>query len=413
MEAPFFPTGGTQKARAVLQVLGENGPIFNPRRIRYMSLEGGGAPSVPALPLSLPGLSVAMSGLNLLASVGNLVMSAVILGEIKAIHRKLDLLLAGQARIEAKLEVLDAILREVLKKVDRIDTNVAENGLARALDHLLKKAIAGREVDLVELSRLHDDLVKFTGSVDGWGLGAAPGLRLSSDVRDRLESVFAMISGVRTFVVASHNVACDGNPARVVACDPVRDYLPSAPMSARAAIEFRNRFEYLARRMAGLDGEDYQEYCGSLVGEVSQAFECAVGESNRAILSRVRERHPDEEGLRWQGRQAAAEAAATLLANRGHGADDRAMVLTSGDEASSRIAAFCHPADDEMPEEFLPAWLWRTDAGLIWRLLAETRGLKEGYQVFPTLSNQTLTPLPSTVLGGEFSIDLSKLPGVP
>ena len=80
---PFDQLGPGQSGRLAYQVLGQNGPIFNPNNIRYLSpdspemttLAGAGASPFAG---GASGLNVGLSGLNLIGSLANLAVAIAI-----------------------------------------------------------------------------------------------------------------------------------------------------------------------------------------------------------------------------------------------------------------------------------------------------------------------------------------------
>lgn len=63
---PFDQLGPGQSGRLAYQVLGQNGPIFNPQNIRYLSPD---SPEIPtnAMSTGASGLSAGLTGANLIA----------------------------------------------------------------------------------------------------------------------------------------------------------------------------------------------------------------------------------------------------------------------------------------------------------------------------------------------------------
>ena len=101
---PFDKLGPGQSGRLAYQVVGQNGPIFNPQNIRFLppdSLE------IPATSMGASGLSVGLAGASLIGSVLNLGISLFNAFQISGLHSRMN-------RIERKIDY-------IVSKVDRID----------------------------------------------------------------------------------------------------------------------------------------------------------------------------------------------------------------------------------------------------------------------------------------------------
>lgn len=92
---PFESLGKKQVGRLVYQVIGKDGPVFNPKSIRYLS------PVYPACPSNLPALNPSqgmnlsnlapvLAGLNLVASLANLAVSAAILCKVSKLEKQIE-----------------------------------------------------------------------------------------------------------------------------------------------------------------------------------------------------------------------------------------------------------------------------------------------------------------------------------
>lgn len=195
MTVPFETLGNGQVGRLVFQVLGKDGPIFNPSNIRYLPPNDyiGEFTSVGAGPL------LGLSGLGLAATCGVLAMQAYTLQQIAAVHQKLDRIEQTVDRIEAKVDTL-------LQRVERIDTKMAESHLRSALDHALARAVRGSDIHLPPLFDLVGDIQSFEASTER-PLLLNFGVDLSSDVRSRLTALLRMLRDLRIFVAYRHNKA--------------------------------------------------------------------------------------------------------------------------------------------------------------------------------------------------------------
>ena len=212
---PFDKLGPGQSGRLVYQVLGQDGPIMNPQNIRYLPADSGELPA-NAMNTSASGLTAGLAGANLICSFLNLGVSVYIASQVAGLHRKMDHLQETMDRIERKVDY-------IVSKVDRIDIQVAENNLRHALDYVLRQAVSGEGVDLRALSGLCDDIDKFNASLSS-SLVLNFGLRLSSDIRGRLQKIYDLLYGIRKLVAQRYNIAVDGDPERIITTNPTDDY---------------------------------------------------------------------------------------------------------------------------------------------------------------------------------------------
>ena len=140
MTVPFERLGPGQVGRLAYQVIGKDGPIFNPSSISYLSPR-----DVQSSAFMSPTAAVAgLAGLNLVASVGAIAISAMVLREVRQVHRQLDV-------VEAQLTDLAVSLADVQARVQRIDTRVSETHLREALRHCLSSSVVGDGIDLSRL----------------------------------------------------------------------------------------------------------------------------------------------------------------------------------------------------------------------------------------------------------------------
>src|SRR4051812_16580898 len=94
MTVPFERLGAGQVGRWAYQVIGSNGPVPNPRRIRYLAEPPSASPAgLPLMPGGLPGSS-AFAAYAQLASLGlqvvDLGLSAAILVQVRKQARQLQ-----------------------------------------------------------------------------------------------------------------------------------------------------------------------------------------------------------------------------------------------------------------------------------------------------------------------------------
>lgn len=342
MSVPFDTLGPGQVARAVVQVLGRDGPIANPSGIRYLPIPGE---TVAAVGNSLLNANLALSGINLIASMGTLVLSAETLRQVHALHEKVD-------AIATRLESVDAKIDAVLAKVSRIDLRVAENNLRNALDHLARRAIGQTEIDLLELARVEADIHTMFDSIDNWAIGAAPGFRLSTDIADRLSAIYSFVASVRSLVTADYNRRVGGDPTLVEAFNPRTDYFVDSIEPNRVAGCWE-----LVRHLR--DARD------RLKNDVSKRFSFADDTDQRHYHS-------------WHNREVLDKALSAVGR-----ADDSALSLALQlDDSLGEAGTF--DSRVAFVDEYRKGWLWHTHAGLLWRTYVECLRLKQGY--FPSVN---------------------------
>lgn len=206
-EGPGASNGGFGLS-ALFQMGMEYGPT-----VLALIASGGGGPTD-----GVAGGATAAGGLLQLADLGigaaNLGLSVAILTELRGVNRRLD-------ELHATTLENQQLLRAVGARVERIDVNVAENNLRNALRYQLGRSIQGHTVNLSQLATLMSDVEKFGESFpSGIEWGFAPGLTLSSDVREMVVATERVLSGVRLMVTAEHNRRVAGDPERVIAEPP-------------------------------------------------------------------------------------------------------------------------------------------------------------------------------------------------
>src|SRR5690606_414867 len=74
------------------------------------------------------------------------------------------------------------------------------------------------QIDLSALTPLADDIGKLTDSLDG-SLAFNLRVRLSSDVREHVQSLYSLLISVRALVAEQHNRSVKGAPLRVIHLD--------------------------------------------------------------------------------------------------------------------------------------------------------------------------------------------------
>lgn len=336
MEVNFDQLGPGQVGRLVYQVIGSNGPVSNPARIRYLS--PGEAPPSPDTSMSgFAGTSMwagAAQAADLGLGLANLGVSVAILAEVRALGKKVDELALGVAIVDRKVD-------QILQRVERIDVNVAENNLRSALRHVLGGAFRDGEVDLTRLRDLDGDIEKFCEALNGFGVGLCPGLRFSSDVRDMIVLTTRLLWAPRVLMWQRFNQVAGGDPGGVLKDDPYSDRFEAVSEMVAANISVRRTLKELAE---ALGDKVYDEFMWADDGtrkrfehwvkhEVAQAFDAALYEEDFE-----------------------ANLIADLLEKK----------LVKKDATVPQVM------------EYLNAWASSTDAALLWRLIRELNFANNG-----------------------------------
>ena len=136
---PFEKIGEAQVGRLVYQVIGKDGPIFNPQNISYLPPD-----AVNEFSGDIFNAAAGIAGLNLAATVGALTVTNAIRRDINRLHEKTNIIIQ-------QTEGLQKTANEIQRKVNRIDMRVAENNLRSAMQHIFKKSISEDEIDLMQL----------------------------------------------------------------------------------------------------------------------------------------------------------------------------------------------------------------------------------------------------------------------
>lgn len=323
MSIPFEEIGPGQKGRHVYQVMGDGGPVPNPKKIRYLPPGDAPSPSPDSIPVGPAGLGGALAIADFAlqaAGLGVEIHNAVKLREIESHLQKV---LPRLRRIEQSLEVIDRKLNSVIEKIDSVQKMEAEKGLRSDLKHFLeKKHVREEEVDLKGLA---DDILEAIERFEDLSdmdirLGDARGLRLTVETRDYLEEVFRLLHTMRRSAYEAANRNVQGNPVQVRKVNLQEDYWPSeiAP------------HEMVVLSIQGM----HWGTKGKVQNRIGNQFERIFREAD-PVAFRLR----------------------PLFYNRvdGH-------------------------LEPQLYEEFKKWWVWESDAGLLHRVRKEAGGIAEGYQ---------------------------------
>jgi len=354
-KVPFEKIGVGQSARLVYQVIGENGPIFNPRRIRYLPPDA--ASDFLDQPLNLPGAFTSLAAVNLVASAGNTALSVSILREVKQLNEKVSSALFTLGRIESKIDRL-------IQHIERIDARVSEGNLRHAIDHILSKAVSNSEIDLTQLARISGDLEIFAQSINGGIIPCnALGLRLSSDVEDKLEAIYKLFFGIRYFICTQHNDLVKGDPFNTIHFDTKTDYFPETfaqPSIATGATKMINLLDEASMKLG------QKVYNGFMWADENKAKEYSEWLTVEVILPVLR-----------------------ILDEAAPGTLSLVTIAADTDNIEQPSNYF---------EKLREYWLWRTSAGLLWRVYSEAKWLTMGYNHTLSLDRESTEQLEGTRL---------------
>lgn len=335
MEVPFELLGNGQVGRLAYQVIGKNGPIYNPQNIRFMPA----GEAISAFPENSSfEIGTAMAGIDLLASFGILAMSRQIMGGISKISKQLT-------DVALSLDAVTDKLDQLIDKTELIDVKVSENNLRHGLNHILKESLSDDGIDINKISHLFRDLETFCKSVPDLCIGGALGLRLSSDVVFNLELVYRVLFNLRCLIISRHNQSVFGDPRKTISFDHVEDYL---------------------------------EYSGTInqVGNIVEAYRIAdegIDSLNEIVNSRFT--FADNEDIE--------------IINDHFNEKIWIPILEATFDPLSQNIWVNLIKDNDLEEddfskdvdEYRNSWLWHTDAGLLWRIYSELKWVREGYNL--------------------------------
>ncbi len=396
---PFEKIGPGQSIRLAWQVMGKGGPIPNPAGIRYLE-PGAWNPGSGATGLMYA--NTALAGLNLIASGANLAISAQTLTELRRVSRRVEDLVAGQNRIESKVE-------QALASLERIELGVSESRLARVVANALKAAAREDGLEFEPFHQLAEDLQSF---LDDAGIvrGLSTNLKLGSDLRADLMRIVAVLRGVRLRLAGHWNRQQD-DPARVWRCDALEDYwarheimeqylwlegarsmviaVTSAMCAAHDVVEERFSFDSLEDH-AELHQRMRHEGLGWYWGEYLGANDAAFNEASKAM---------HESGMANAGRLINAATKTPwavqeyFVAYTGGALEAAADVLNRGGTGCAiPLPVYFVARDGEGPgigtslKDFRQWWLYQSDDGLVYRAWLECAGVAHGYgEVWPEI----------------------------
>ncbi len=282
---------------------------------------------------------------------------------LREANKKLDRVLDGIDRIEGRLERMEQQLARIEEKVNRIDAAVQEQDLRRDVSHLLKKHRTGNEIAIealcTELVGSLDRFERIFGN-EGLRLGDGIGLTFTAQTKDTLQHLYRLLRGLRLARFADANAQVGHDPSRTFASDPVADYWPATAATTSA---FVLRFQ---------------------VGELlRRARDMAAGHGGNPMNFALTPHAV------WEGVDRELSQPVRRWTQELDGDSVRIEEAYRGDIPGNNAYAWI--------EAFRPWWLYRTDAGLLWRVRKEVTGLLAAYE--PFLQGEKLPPAGQILLG--------------
>lgn len=318
MNVPFERLGSGQKGRLVYQVLGQGGPIPNPQNIRYLPPDAVDTASEVG-PAAIGG-ALAVSQIFLQAAGAAADIHNAI--QLQQIESHLSKALAGVEHIKNRLSSIEKKLDAVLEKIDAVQRMEAEKDLRSDLRWLLREKHVSR--DELNVSALSEDVAKAIERYQEMAdlrvdLGSARGLRLTLETRDLLDELFSLFHTLRLSAYEAINREVRGHPIHGVRADLMGDYWPET-----------------------------------------------VASYEQVVLT--------IQGMHWSHKKAV----------RKYIGDKFVEIFEEHDPVASRLQNFFRRMDGELDrgiyDAFRQWWVWQSDAGRIYRLYQEAKGLTEGYE---------------------------------
>lgn len=331
MAVPFDTLGPGQKGRLVYQILGKTGPIPNPTNIRYLPPDGQPQHNSP----TLTDLGTALAATDLLLSGASAVLKLHNAVKLRQIESHLSKALVDLHIIKERIQAIDKKLNALLQKIDMVQRMSAEEAMRGDLKYFLNQKHV--EEDTIHLEGLAEDVLDVISRFEEMAnlqiiLGASRGLRLSVETRDLLEKIFRLLHALRQSSYALVNQRTGGNPSQTLTMNPVEDYWP--------------------RHVA--------------------TYEMVV----LAI-----------QGMYWGHKSAV----------RDYIGDHMTRIFSEADPVAMRLRSMFGALDDNLEQDIYEAfqvwWLWKSGAGLLYRVRREAEAVKEGYEVVFDLDTRLLEGL--------------------
>lgn len=218
----FIRLGPGQVGRLAFQVIGANGPIPNPKKIKYIPVDSLSQAVQLLNSVSPAALNVAASGLIFAAQVGAISLQMKTLSELKKINGKLD-------SISVDIAHVAGVSDKILSKVEAIEASVAINNFRHSLNYVLENSMSDETLDLEIISELFDEVASLVKTVSGDGYvdyfsPKMLALKLPIDVRGSVSRLVSLMQSLRLLMVERYNNSV--GIGDYISTHSVFDYLP-------------------------------------------------------------------------------------------------------------------------------------------------------------------------------------------
>ena len=309
--------------------------VFTPSSFSFSG--GDGQDFVNAEPNDLSQLAlVGASGIGLASAAGIITVASHVQLQLKAMNNRINYAVG-------KLESIDKKIDQLLAITKRIDLKVTEAHLREAIKHQLRFSITEEGVDLVRLAQLEGDLDSMMESLDG-EIHGNTSIRLSSDVRALLDSIYMVFASARIGFCTAYNYRHSSEAIPLISVDKLNEYYFGKSTSDLASSVLR---------------------VNSLFGGISELKDTAQK------LINTRFSFCDEEDINSLG------GIFDNFQNEHYGLFGDGVDRAVWNNLPDSIFSGADPAEDI--KSYLEAWVWKTDAGLLWRLVLELTVFRSGY----------------------------------
>lgn len=268
---------------------------------------------------------------------------------LAAMSKKLDRVIEKLEQIEARLVQVQEQLGEIAQKVGQIGAIVAEQRLREDINYLFEKHFKQNQFIINDFC---DDLLNSLNTFEyifkdnKLKIGSVPGLIFAVETRDLLNRTFRLLRGVRMAAFAATTNDAEGDPALALTSDPVEDYWPQDMANPYVfALRF-NLFGHLnstrketvikLRPHPFIWAKDFDDWAKKKIMKPTED-----------IIAKV-----DGDAVRLE----------------------KELRTVVPDAASSDPYVFIMA--------YRTWWLYKTDAGLVWRVRKEAEGLIDHYKPF-------------------------------
>ena len=332
-----------QLGDAAIQFVGNlKDDVFTPSSFTFSSENESTAstPSYATAPADIGQMvAIGASGISLAATAGIITVASNILSKLNQIEKNLNTSLLRLENVDRKIDRLLSITK-------RIDIKVSESHLRESIRHLLRTSISEEGIDMNRLAQIGNDIDNMLESLDG-GLLGNPSVKLSTDVRALLESIYLVFSASRRAFCTAYNQRHCGEGAPLLPVDRLDDWylVQDVDTVAKGVV----RIHHLSTSYLSLVEESLQF--------ISTKFSFCDDEDREAMKEMFGNFADEKQGL--FGSEAEVQIYQVMPEDVFFGED--------------------HDQQVDTVRSYLEAWVWKTDAGLLRRLQLELMVFKNGY----------------------------------